>query len=105
MVWIWQKNKIKKLESDLAAAEKEKEEAGETGRGLAEYGRKVQEKKSEQKAKIFAALQEKGKITNDEVQALLGVSDATATRYLDELEKEDKVVRQGVQKGTFYILK
>ncbi len=98
-------NKIKKLESDFAATAKEKEEVGENGRGLAEYDKKVQEKKEEQKAKIFTALREKGKITNDEVQALLGVSDATATRYLDELEKEGKVVQQGVQKGTFYTLK
>ena len=105
MVWVFYGNKIKKLESDLAAAEKEKEEAGETGRGLAEYDKKVQAKKEEQKAKIIVFLQEKGRITNDEAQEALVVSDATAERYLDELEKEGKVVQQGVQKGTFYILK
>ena len=34
------------------------------------------------------ALNLKNKITNDEVEKLLHVSDATATRYLSALEKE-----------------
>ena len=34
-------------------------------------------------------------VTNDVVQMLLGVSDATATRYLDRLEKEGKIVQIG----------
>ena len=50
-------------------------------------------------------LQDKGRITNDEAQKELGVSDATATRYLDELEKDNKIIQQGSQKGTFYVLK
>ena len=40
-------------------------------------------------------LTEKGKITNDEVEKLLHVSDATATRYLDMLEKEGKIRQEG----------
>ncbi|MDO8489779.1 MAG: hypothetical protein Q7S47_00005, partial [bacterium] len=32
--------------------------------------------------KVFTEIQQKGSITNDGVQALLGVSDATAERYL-----------------------
>ena len=40
-------------------------------------------------------LTEKGKITNDEVERLLRVSDATATRYLDLLEKEGKLRQEG----------
>jgi predicted HTH transcriptional regulator len=36
--------------------------------------------------KILARLSENPKISNDDVQQLLGVSDATATRYLEELE-------------------
>jgi hypothetical protein len=34
-------------------------------------------------------------ITNDEVEKLLHVSDATATRYLSQLEKEGKIVQVG----------
>lgn len=35
------------------------------------------------------------KITNDEVEKFLHVSDATATRYLSELEKEGKIKQSG----------
>jgi len=45
--------------------------------------------------KVLAEVQAKGAITNDEVQALLGVSDATAERYLEELEKEGKIAQVG----------
>ena len=34
-------------------------------------------------------------VTNDEVERLLRVSDATATRYLDLLEKEGKLRQEG----------
>lgn len=39
-------------------------------------------------------------LTNDDVEKALGVSDATATRYLDKLEKEDKIVQIG-KEGRF----
>lgn len=35
------------------------------------------------------------KITNDQVEKLLHVSDSTATRYLDQLEKEGKIRQVG----------
>ena len=38
---------------------------------------------------------EKSKITNDEVEKFLHVSDATATRYLSILEKEGKIKQSG----------
>ena len=42
-------------------------------------------------------------ITNDEVEKLLHVSDATATRYLQALEKENKIKQTGVTgKAVFY---
>ena len=34
-------------------------------------------------------------IVNNDVEKILGVSDATATRYLDELEKEGKIRQVG----------
>ena len=40
-------------------------------------------------------LRRAGKITNDEVEKLLHVSDATATRYLSALEKEGKIQQVG----------
>ena len=43
------------------------------------------------------------RVTNDEVEKLLHVSDATATRYLQSLEKESKIKQVGVTgKAVFY---
>ncbi len=46
----------------------------------------------------------KKKISNDEVQALLRVSDKTATRYLDQLLAEGKLKRTGPREHTVYVL-
>lgn len=54
-----------------------------------------QKKKQENKNKIVNLLKEKNKITNNDIEKLLGVSDATATRYLDELEKQGKIKQVG----------
>jgi len=51
------------------------------------------ENKENNKKKILGSLN--SKFTNADVENLLKVSDATATRYLDELEKEGKVVQVG----------
>ena len=45
--------------------------------------------------KIMEVLNAKDGITNDEVEKLLHVSDATATRYLSALEKEGKIRQVG----------
>ncbi|KKQ03399.1 MAG: hypothetical protein US12_C0016G0009 [Parcubacteria group bacterium GW2011_GWA2_36_24] len=43
------------------------------------------------------------KITNDEIEKFLHVSDATATRYLSQLEKEGKIKQVGkTGKGVSY---
>ena len=55
----------------------------------------IQERKRKKLEKILEALTVKGKITNDEVEKLLHVSDATATRYLSALEKEGKIQQVG----------
>ena len=46
-------------------------------------------------AEVLSAARGKGSITNDDVQKLLGVSDATATRYLSELESQGKLKQVG----------
>lgn len=53
------------------------------------------EKKVENKRKILELLNNKDSLTNNDVEMSLGISDATATRYLDELEKEGKVRQVG----------
>ncbi len=47
--------------------------------------------KEERKNKILKFLEGKEKISNKDVEKLLGVSDSTATRYLNELEKEGTI--------------
>ena len=55
----------------------------------------IQDRKHKKLEKILEAMSAKGKITNDEVEKLLHVSDATATRYLSALEKEGKIQQVG----------
>ncbi len=55
----------------------------------------IQDHKRKKRDKIMQALNSKNKITNDEVEKLLHVSDATATRYLSALEKEGKIKQTG----------
>lgn len=63
-------------------------------------------KKTENKQKILEFIQANGKIKNNEVEKLAGVSNATAERYLDELEKEGKLTQHGaIGQGVFYTLK
>ena len=63
-------------------------------------------KKTENKQKIITFVQERGKIQNNDVEKLAGVSNATAERYLDELEKEGKLTQHGdIGQGVFYTAK
>ncbi len=54
-----------------------------------------QNKKRKKIDVILNLFAENSKITNDEVEKLLHVSDATATRYLETLEKEGKIQQVG----------
>jgi len=63
------------------------------------------ERKRENKEKILEFLQENEKITNNDVEKLVNVSDSTAERYLNELEKEGKIKQIGaIGQGVFYRL-
>jgi predicted HTH transcriptional regulator len=45
-----------------------------------------------------------GQITNNQAQDLIGFSDASAERYLDDLEKEGKIRQVGkTGEAVFYI--
>lgn len=64
---------------------------------------KIQFKKRKKLEKVLILFEKKQKITNDEVEKLLHVSDATATRYLSELEKKGKIRQNGrTGKGVSY---
>lgn len=61
------------------------------------------EQKTENKQKILTFVQEHGKIQNNDAEKLAGVSNATAERYLDELEKEGMLTQHGtIGQGVFY---
>lgn len=60
-------------------------------------------KKEVAKEKILELLNQQGRITNDEAEKMLGVSDSTAQRYLQELVEENKIEEKGKTRGTFYI--
>lgn len=55
----------------------------------------IQSRKRAKLDKIMATIAAKDSLTNDQVEKLLHVSDATATRYLSALEKEGKIKQVG----------
>ena len=67
---------------------------------IAEQGRQ----KEERKEKIIIALRERGRIANNEVEKMLGVSDATVTNYFQELEDEEKIVQKRAGRSIYYEL-
>jgi hypothetical protein len=70
---------------------------------IAKSRAKKQEKKRAKIDKLFQEITARGKITNDGVEKFLHVSDPTATRYLDILEKEGKIRQVGkTGKHTYY---
>lgn len=62
---------------------------------LAKAQAKIQERKRKKLDKIMGAFPESGKISNADLKKLLHVSDATATRYLEILEKENLIRQVG----------
>ncbi len=55
--------------------------------------------------RIVSLLKEQARVTNSQVQALLGVSKATATRYLDSLAAKGLIWPSGKRgRGAFYTL-
>lgn len=58
----------------------------------------------EKKEKILDLFKDKNKITNNDVEELLGVSDASATNYLQELEDEGKIRQVGKTGRSVYYL-
>ena len=55
----------------------------------------IQFRKRKKLDRVMSLFLKQSKITNDEVEKFLHVSDATATRYLSELEKEGKIKQNG----------
>ena len=63
----------------------------------------IQSRKRKKLYKVMTLFLKQPKITNDEVEKFMHVSDATATRYLSQLEKEGKIKQTGkTGKSVFY---
>src|SRR3989338_7393683 len=62
---------------------------------LAKAREMIQFRKRKKLDKIMSLFLKQAEITNDEVEKLLHVSDATTTRYLEQLEKERKIRQTG----------
>ncbi|MFA6306120.1 MAG: hypothetical protein WC651_05390 [Candidatus Gracilibacteria bacterium] len=62
---------------------------------LAQVREKLQFRKQKKLDRILVEITKKGKITNDEVEKLLHISDKTAERYLSQLIKEQKIKTNG----------
>lgn len=58
--------------------------------------RQAREKETN-KDKILAMFGNQEKVSNDDVEKILGISDATATRYMEELEREGKIRQIGTE--------
>ncbi|OGE82574.1 MAG: hypothetical protein A2846_00400 [Candidatus Doudnabacteria bacterium RIFCSPHIGHO2_01_FULL_49_9] len=64
------------------------------------------EQKQKNLDRVMELVQEKGEISNNDIEQTLGVSDATATRYFDELEGQGKLERTAATgRGVTYRLK
>lgn len=77
---------------------------GRNGGGASVFLRRKQNRKQiERKEKIVKLAGRQEKITNNDVEHMLGVSDATATNYLQELEQEGVLEQVGaIGRGVFY---
>lgn len=61
------------------------------------------ERKANNKELILKYIKENGKIQNNDAEKLVAVSNATAERYLDELEKGGHITQHGaIGKSVFY---
>jgi len=75
----------------------------EGGFSLARARQIKQENKEKAKQRILELFKNQEKVYNNDVENMLSVSEATATRYLEELEKEDKVTQHGtIGQGVYY---
>jgi len=82
---------------------KERDECVSFGEGITLYQDKMVAKKQEHKNKILDLIKEKGKVSNKDIRNSLGVSEASATRYAEELETENKIKQTGkTGRSVFY---
>lgn len=90
-VWVYMSQKIKDDRREMQQLEQKEQEQEEDASGLESFNAKRQKKIEGRKDKIVEVIKERGGIQTGEVSDMLDVSRNTAYRYLEELEKENRV--------------
>lgn len=62
---------------------------------IASYVQNQQSEKQKRKDRILVMIREKGNVSNNDVETAFSVSDASATNYLQELEREGQIEQVG----------
>jgi len=71
-----------------------------------EWNKKLHSVKEERKQDILALFKHQDQVSNADIQSKLHVADSTATSYLEELEKEEKITQVGEHgRGVYYVRK
>jgi len=100
-LWYWKVSEIVSILKKIDENTK-KDQKKELAAGPDIVEKQAREQKENQK-KVREYFKTQSRATNDDIQRILGVSDATATRYLEALEKEG-LIRQvgGKGRGVYY---
>jgi len=83
--------KIKDDRREMQQPKQKEQEQEEDASGLESFNAKRQKKIEGRKDKIVEAIKKKGSIQTGKVSDMLDVSRNTAYRYLEELEKENRI--------------
>ncbi|SRR6056297_2192307 len=90
-VWVYMSQKIKDDRREMQQPKQKEQEQEEDASGLESFNAKRQKKIEGRKDKIVEAIKKKGSIQTGKVSDMLDVSRNTAYRYLEELEKENRI--------------
>ena len=93
--YLWSKRRTVSVfsDSDTEAADELRSQATKA------VARRIENRKS----RILQVAREQGRITNDGVEDLFCISDRTASEYLRQLTSENKLTRQGANRGIYYL--
>lgn len=97
--------KIKELKNTIKILRKKIQDMEALGRGLSDYKDAQEDKKEHYKNIIMELLNKSGRITHREIQTQLEISEASADRYIQEMERGGKIKQEGEGRGTYYIKK
>lgn len=89
------RKELREVQKECTLLRKESEEVEECGAGLEAYAERLRAHKNAVKREILMALKLRVHLGNREIAELANISSATVTRYMDELEREGKVVQEG----------